>query len=258
MHVSELKAEPLSYYFKGFKLFICAILVLSGIYLAAIWYQFSFAHLYGLDAHDPNFEIYWMPWLYTEVVLEVIAAACLWSYIWVTRELTLDHITPNQELQRYCTFSLFLAVYAWTLYWGVSYFTEQDGAWHQVVTRDTSFTPSHIMIFYLSFPIYIIAGVCTLLYAHTRLPIYRNEGVSLPHVLLVAGPFMILPNVGLNEWGHAFWFMEEFFSAPLHWGFVILGWCGLGLLGVILQIMTRVSAILNDLDASSKLQETDT
>ncbi|MDC8446864.1 MAG: methane monooxygenase/ammonia monooxygenase subunit C [Nitrospira sp.] len=26
--------------------------------------------------------------------------------------------------------------------------------------------------------------------------------------------------MGLNEWGHAFWFVDELFSALLHWGLV--------------------------------------
>ncbi|PTQ79865.1 methane monooxygenase/ammonia monooxygenase subunit C, partial [Nitrosomonas ureae] len=40
---------------------------------------------------------------------------------------------------------------------------------------------------------------------------------------------------------HAFWFMEELFSAPLHWGFVILGWAGLFSGGIAAQIITRYS-----------------
>ncbi|SFI73397.1 methane/ammonia monooxygenase subunit C [Nitrosomonas sp. Nm34] len=81
------------------------------------------------------------------------------------------------------------------------------------------------MVFYGSFPMYIVCGVATYLYAMTRLPLY-SRGISFPLVMAIAGPLMILPNVGLNEWGHAFWFMEELFSAPLHWGFVVLGLVG--------------------------------
>jgi len=51
----------------------------------------------------------------------------------------------------------------------------------------------------------------------------------------VVGPFMILPNVGLNEWGHTFWFMEELFVAPLHYGFVIFGWLALAVMGALTQ-----------------------
>ena len=121
---------------------------------------------------------------------------------------------------------MWLGVYLFGVYWGGSFFTEQDASWHQVIIRDTSFTPSHVVVFYGSFPMYIVCGVATYLYAMTRLPLY-SRGTSFPLVMAIAGPLMILPNVGLNEWGHAFWFMEELFSAPLHWGFVVLGWSGL-------------------------------
>src|SRR5688500_20190884 len=87
---------------------------------------------------------------------------------------------------------------------------------------------------------YIVCGVASYLYAMTRLPLYSRR-TSFPLVMAIAGPLMILPNVGLNEWGHAFWFMEELFSAPLHWGFVILGWSGLFAGGIAAQIINRYS-----------------
>src|SRR5438105_15631130 len=76
----------------------------------------------------------------------------------------------------------------------------------------------------------------------TRLPQY-SKAISFPLVGVIVGPLMILPNVGLNEWGHAFWFVDELFAAPLHWGFVILGWCGLvgGAGGVAAQIVAPMS-----------------
>jgi hypothetical protein len=95
-----------------------------------------------------------------------------------------------------------------------------------VIIRDTSFTASHIIAFYFTFPLYITMGVASYLYAMTRLPQF-SKAVSFPLVGAIVGPMMILPNVGLNEWGHAFWFVDELFAAPLHWGFVTLGWCGL-------------------------------
>jgi len=60
----------------------------------------------------------------------------------------------------------------------------------------------------------------------------------------VTGPFMILPNVGLNEWGHTFWFMEELFVAPLHYGFVIFGWLALAIMGVLLQVFASFSNLI--------------
>jgi methane/ammonia monooxygenase subunit C len=50
-------------------------------------------------------------------------------------------------------------------------------------------------------------------------------------------------NVGLNEWGHTFWFMEELFVAPLHWMFVFFGWFSLAVYGVALQIIGRVQEL---------------
>jgi methane/ammonia monooxygenase subunit C len=91
-------------------------------------------------------------------------------------------------------------------------------------------------------PAYILAGVAAFLYARTRLPQFA-ENISIPFVIAVVGPFMILPNVGLNEWGHTFWFMEELFTAPLHWGFVVLGWTALALGGLLIQIILRLIAL---------------
>jgi len=141
------------------------------------------------------------------------------------------------------THLIWLFAYAWAIYWGASYFTEQDGTWHQTIVRDTDFTPSHIIEFYLSYPIYIITGFGAFLYAKTRLPHFAN-GLSLPYLITVVGPFMILPNVGLNEWGHTFWFMEELFVAPLHYGFVIFGWLALAIAGVLLQIFDSFGKLL--------------
>ena len=165
-----------------------------------------------------------------------------WGWLWKTRDTKeqLDNLDPKLEIKRYFYWMMWLGVYLFGVYWGGSFFTEQDASWHQVIIRDTSFTPSHVVVFYGSFPMYIVCGIASYLYAMTRLPQY-SRGISFPLVFAIAGPLMILPNVGLNEWGHAFWFMEELFSAPLHWGFVILGWSGLFAGGVAAQIITRYS-----------------
>lgn len=256
---------------------VLPLLGLSIIYLGARWYQASYGWSTGLDAFAPEFERYWMNLLYAELVLEVAAAAALWGFLWRTRDRYLEgywqHLlakeavleagteqslkrllceraqcgltlmTPREELQRNLTHLIWLATYAWALFWGLSFFTEQDATWHQTVIRDTDFTPSHIVVFYLSYPIYIITGIGAFLYAKTRLP-YFVKGWSIPYLMLVAGPFMILPNVGLNEWGHTFWFMEEIFAASLHWGFVVLGWFALAILGVLLQVFVSVSSLI--------------
>ena len=110
-------------------------------------------------------------------------------------------------------------MYTFAVYWAGSYFAEQDNSWHQVSIRDTPFTANHIIEFYFNFPFYVLLGGSAWLYARTRLPLYA-KGISLPLTLAVIGPFMIFVSVGFNEWGHTFWFREEFFAAPIHWGFV--------------------------------------
>jgi len=208
----------------------------SSIYLVFYawvrWYEGVYGWAAGLDSFAPEFEIYWMNFLYTEIILEVVTASILWGYIWKSRDRNVMSITPREELRRHFTHVIWLVMYAWAIYFGASYFTEQDGTWHQTIVRDTDFTPSHIIEFYLSYPIYIITGMAAMLYAKTRLPHYQN-GLVLQYLVAVVGPFMILPNVGLNEWGHTFWFMEELFVAPLHYGFVFFGWAALGILGVV-------------------------
>ena len=214
-------------------------------YMWVRWYEGVYGWAAGLDSFAPEFETYWMNFLYTEIVLEVTTASILWGYIWKTRDRNLAALSPRCELRRNMTHLVWLFAYANAIYWGASYFTEQDGTWHQTIVRDTDFTPSHIIEFYLSYPIYIITGFGAFLYAKTRLPFFA-DGLSLPYLVTVVGPFMILPNVGLNEWGHTFWFMEELFVAPLHYGFVIFGWFALGITGVLLQIFASFGNLIGN------------
>ena len=167
------------------------------------WYEGVYGWSAGLDSFAPEFETYWMNFLYIEMVLEVVTASVLWGYIWKTRDRKVMSITPREELRRHFTHWVWLVMYGIAIYYGASYFTEQDGTWHQTIVRDTDFTPSHVIEFYLSYPIYIITGVASFLYAKTRLPTYQ-QGLPLQYLVSVIGPFMILPNVGLNEWGHTF------------------------------------------------------
>lgn len=245
----------------------------AAVYLAVRWYEGVYAWSTGLDAYAPEFETYWMNLLYAEIVVEVITACLLWGWLWRTRDHNLerywahfmdtetvltrkrgaalwellwktrDHrivvLTPREELRRNMTHLLWLAAYAWAFYWGVSFFTEQDATWHQTVIRDTDFTPNHIVVFYFTYPVYIITGWSAFLYARTRLPFFA-KGLSIPYLMFIVGPFTLLPNVGYNEWGHTFWFMEELFAAPLHYGFVVFAWFALSITGVLLQVFASL------------------
>ena len=165
------------------------------------WYEGVYGWSAGLDSFAPEFETYWMNFLYIEMIAEIVTASVLWGYLWKSRDRKVMSITPREELRRHFTHWVWLVMYGIAIYYGASYFTEQDGTWHQTIVRDTDFTPSHVIEFYLSYPIYIITGVAAFLYAKTRLPTYQN-GLPLQYMVSVIGPFMILPNVGLNEWGY--------------------------------------------------------
>jgi methane/ammonia monooxygenase subunit C len=202
-----------------------------------IWQQ-MFAWSAGLDSTTPEFHSHWMALLYTEFVLEGIAAVSIWSWLWRTRDRSLPNVAPDVELRRYMRLIAWLMVYVFAVYWA-EFFAEQDATWHQTVVRDTEFTPSHIPLFFGALPIFSIMGVSSYLYARTRIPMF-SQGHSVPFLIAVAGPFMMLPNVGFNEWGHTFWIMEEIFSAPLHAGFVIFGWAALCLGGILMQAIPRI------------------
>ena len=222
---------------------VLATIGLTTFYVWVRWYEEVYGWSVGLDAFSPDFEKYWMNMLYIEEVLEVVVFSWLLGYLWKTRDRELDKLTPREEFKRYFYLLAWLVFYGQALFWGASYFTEQDGTWHQTIIRDTDFTPSHIVEFYLSYPVYSIIGMGSFMYARTRLPQF-SKGISLPFLLAVVGPFMIFPNVALNEWGHTFWWMEELFVAPLHYGFVFFGWFALGATGVVGQIFNRMGELL--------------
>jgi methane/ammonia monooxygenase subunit C len=212
--------------FNGIPLII-GVLAINTFYVCVRIYEQVFGQFAGLDSFAPEFTTYWMTILYIEEPVELISFLALVGWMWKTRDTDLEHVQPREEMRRIFNLLSWILIYGVAIYWGASYFTEQDGTWHMTVIRDTDFTPSHIIEFYMSYPMYIVMGVGGFMYARTRLPTYGSKGWSIAYVLLFVGPFMIFPNVGLNEWGHTFWFMEELFVEPLHWMFVFFGWFSL-------------------------------
>jgi methane/ammonia monooxygenase subunit C len=95
--------------------------------------------------------------------------------LWKTHARNIDALAPREEMRRLIALIGWLLVYAFTVYWGASDFTEQDGAWRQTVIRDTDFTPRHILEFYLSDPIHIIAGWGAFMCGRTRIPQFSKR-----------------------------------------------------------------------------------
>lgn len=223
---------------------IGSLLVLS-LAVAARWYQGWAAWEYGIDSTHVDFDTYWMALMYAEIAFFSILFVVSNAWLWITRDRNVQNIDAREEISRYTKMIGMLFVYAWAFVFAGSFFAEQDASWHQVVVRDTSFTPSHIIEFYGMFPMFICLGFASYIYAITRLPLFA-KGLSIPLIIAVMGPMMVLPNVGYNEWGHAFWLMEEYFTVPLHYGFVFFGWSILALGGILVQIMSRLSVLIPD------------
>jgi len=221
--------------------------ILVALFLFTMWYESWAAWSYGLDATTAEFSEYWMTFFFAESVILWGISFAVWIYIWVKRDRTAasstSTLSATEELRRYMTWVGIIAGYVLALYFAASFFAEQDASWHQAVVRDTSFTPTHIMLFYGWFPIYICFGGSVLLYSMTQLPAYAKN-MSMMILLAVLGPFLILPNVAYNEWGHAFWISEEIFSLPLHWGFVVFGWAALAFGGLLAQVLNRFTVLI--------------
>jgi len=240
---NESGSSGRAWYLSGARLAVVAVVVVAAAMLTWRLYQGAFAWKYGMDATAPEFDRYWMNLMYVNLGVILTGWVVTWGGLWLTRDRHLDRLTAHDELRRYINLVLWIFVYAFVVYFAGSFFAEGDASWHQTVVRDTSFTPSHIVLFYGTMPFYVMFGVGTLIYATTRLPRFA-ERVNVPLLVGVVGPFLILPNLGYNEWGHAFWLMEEWFTAPLHWGFVVLGWSLLALGGVLVTIVTHMRDVM--------------
>lgn len=207
-------------------------------------YQQMMAFSVGMDFYEPEFQTYWMPLLYGEVIVLGGTMVLGSIYMWMTRVRDASTVAPEVELKRYFTL---LGVFTVLGIWAAliaALAVESDAAWHQVAIRDTDFTPTHIVIFYFSLPLLTAILIPTFIWAHTRIPAFMNR-VSIPFLGVVCGIFMIMPNYGFNEWGHTFFYAEELFAAPIHWGFVVLGWSLFFLGPLAVQIIQRMAQLIS-------------
>ncbi|MGD9656772.1 MAG: methane monooxygenase/ammonia monooxygenase subunit C [Methylocystis sp.] len=216
-------------------------------------YEQIFAWSAGLDSFAPEYQLYWMSLLQFAILASCFSAAGVVGFLWRTRDRDLANLAASTEMRRLIYLVQWLVVFSLALYWGLSFFSEQTAVWHMTAVRDTDFTPSNIITFYVSYPMFSIIGLGAFFYAKTRLPLFA-KGYSLAFVVLVVGVFMTIPNVGFNEWGHTFWSMDEGFAGPLHWGFVFFGWMSLATFGVVLLILGRMRELLGA-DALEQLRQ---
>ena len=156
---------------------ILGTLAICTFYVGVRIYEQVFGWYAGLDSFAPEFTTYWMTILYIEEPVELISFLALVGWMWKTRDRDIASVQPREEMRRIFNLLCWILVYGVAIYWGASYFTEQDGTWHMTVIRDTDFTPSHIIEFYMSYPMYIVVGVGGFMYARTRLPTFALQGL---------------------------------------------------------------------------------
>ncbi len=208
-------------------LLIGAGLGLLSLVLIRLW-QGKWWFPVGLDATTPEFATYWLGLLYVEwAVLIATAIIGFTSYrkpcsLCAVQKKELGRIDPEHELNHIGKLWATVAVAA-MFGFGVSYFAEQDASWHQIVVRDTAFTPSHIPLFFYTFPMLLIMTGVSSWYAYNRLHhLYVGEGgkgIPICYLLFPAGGWFLFANVAFNELGHSSWITEELFVQPYHFPF---------------------------------------
>lgn len=238
-------ASGVGSHLKRNRIFYVGGAVALAIAVALRIYQQVMSFSVGTDYYEPEFQTYWMSLLYIEVVVLSAIGVLGSAYVWFTRETDAASISPQLELSRYFKLMGVLSVIG---VWAVTVAAlaiESDASWHQVTIRDTDFTPTHIVIFYFAIPLLTAILIPTFIWAHTRIPAFMNR-ISLPFLAVVCGIFMIMPNYGFNEWGHTFFYAEELFSAPIHYGFVVMGWSLFFLVPLAIQIIQRMAQLVGE------------
>jgi len=207
------------------------------------WYQETHSFSVGLDYFENDFQVYWMRLFYAQIIIIPILGMIGVPLMWFTRDKDINNLSPQIELRRYYTMLSLVAVGSVLAVATLGIYVEADAAWHQVTVRDTDFTPTHIGLFYFAIPLALVGLMIGFVWVHTRLPDFSHR-ISIPMAMMVAGPILIMPNLGFNEWGHTFFYMEELFAAPIHWGFVVLGWSLFAIGGFVTQCIDRMRGLL--------------
>ena len=219
-------------------LLMAIILPLMGLYR---WYMEATAFTVGLDYFEPEFQTYWMSWFYGQLTLFALVGAATIPWLWFTRPTREEVLAmpARDELSVYILIFTMMGMLGVLVPSIFGIWVEADAAWHQVTIRDTDFTPTHIQLFYGVLPAGAVALVIGIFWLHTRMPNYVGR-VSVPLIVIASAPLLIMPNLGYNEWGHTFFYAEELFAAPVHWGFVVLGWGLFAVTGFFLECFNRI------------------
>jgi len=219
-----------------------AISAALALFIGYRMYMNKYSFTVGMDYFDPIFQVYWMRLFWAQLAIIGLIGAIGIPLLWKTRDINVSDISPKLELKRYYTMFSLMALASIVAFVALALFGEADAAWHQVTIRDTDFTPTHIGLFYFAMPLMWVGLAMAFVWIHTRLPDFQNR-ISIPFALLAAGPLLIAPNLGFNEWGHAFFYAEELFGSPVHYGFFLLGFGFFAFGGFLVQCFNRMSKL---------------
>jgi methane/ammonia monooxygenase subunit C len=232
---------------------VAPILILLAAFAWRIYQQFT-AWTKGIDASSHDFTIFYRIPLVVELLGVTAFTLGWWGWLLRTGRTIAQRITHNEEVRRIAVFWGLIGATSVCLYVEASFFPNQDASWHQTAVRDTAFTPSHIPMFYLFFPLGITMTIGTYLYGRTRLPkVYGVEkGFPWSFALLIAASVTEMMQVAMNEWGHSLWIPEEIFAVPFHWPFVFYGWLAGGIFALWAETLIRLLGIEDEVAAAGE------
>ena len=237
----RISVKGVTSYIRPGKIIIAISAVVTCLLVGYRFYLHEFSFSYGMDSFVPGFELYWMRLLWWQLLLFAVVTPVSCLYLWLSREENVLNISPREELYRYrLLFTYLLAMTPVFIFMVLA--TESDAAWHQVTIRDGSFTPTHIGLFYFAMPLSFAFIMFGFVWIHLRLPDFHNR-LSLPLLIVALAPLLVLPNLGLNELGYTFFYAEELFAAPIHWGFVLFSWGVYALSGFSIQCFKRIRTL---------------
>jgi methane/ammonia monooxygenase subunit C len=239
----------------GFRLTFIGPLVFIVIAAAIRIWQQGNAWTIGIEAASPAFTRTYRALFYAEVIASTAVTLWWWTYlIRKGREIVDKPVSHDEEVRRIAKFWGLIATISVELTIMASFWPNEDGSWHQTAVRDTAFTPSHIPMFYLFFPLGITMTIGTYLYGRTRLPkVYGVEkGFPWSFALLIAASVTEMMQVAMNEWGHSLWIPEEIFAVPFHWPFVFYGWLAGGIFALWAETLIRLLGIEDEVAAAGE------
>jgi len=230
-----------------------APLIVLGIAIIYEAYQFAFAWKTGIDAASTEFFYTWKIPLIIGLLGITAFTLGWWGWIVRTGRTIAQTVSHDEEVRRIAVFWGLVGATSVCLYVEASFWPNYDGAWHQTAVRDTAFTPAHIPMFYLFFPMGITLTVGTYLYGRTRLPkVYgADKGFPWSFALLIAASVTEVMQVAMNEWGYSLWITEEIFAVPFHWPFVFYGWLAGGIFALWAETLIRLLGIQAEVDAEA-------